>query len=109
MRPFLLATAALSLVSLSFGHLTPNSLKFSKSGPYHPGDTVTVSFNVDVAHGVIDFDFSVNGGKAWTSLKAGMAAKSTGPYTYKWTVGTDTTSHGFLRVCQENGTKCISA
>lgn len=108
MRRFLIATAALSLVSLSWGHLTPGSLKFSRPGPYHPGDTVTVSFGVDVPHGVVDIDFSLNG-KTWTMLKSGMQASSRTTYNYKWTVGTDTTSHGKIRICQENGTKCTNA
>jgi hypothetical protein len=108
MRPFLSAIIALNLISISWGHFTPGSLKFSRSGPYHPGDTVTVSFGVDIPHGVIDIDFTPNG-KTWTMLKSGMVAKSKMTYTYKWTVGTDTTSRGKLRICQENGTKCTNA
>lgn len=108
MRPFLSAIAALSLVSLSWGHLVPGSLKFARSGPYHPGDTVTVSFGVEVVHGGVDIDFTPNG-KTWTMLKSNMTAKSRMTYTYKWTVGTDTTSRGRLRICQENGTKCTNA
>ncbi|MBW8888960.1 MAG: hypothetical protein JF616_14495 [Fibrobacteres bacterium] len=108
MRRFLIAIAALSLVSMSWGHFTPGSLKFSRPSPYHPGDTVTVSYAVEVVHGVIDIDFSLNG-KTWTSVKSGIAAKSKMTYTYKWTVGQDTTSHGKLRICQENGTKCTNA
>ena len=107
MRRFLIATAALSLVSQSWGHLTPGSLKFSRPSPYHPGDTVTVSFGVDIVHGNVDIDFW--NGKVWTSVKSGMSAKSKGTATYKWTVGQDTTTHGKLRICQENGTKCTNA
>ncbi len=108
MRRFPFAMIAMSMVSLSWGHFVPGSLKFSRPSPYHPGDTVTVSFGVDQPHGVIDIDFSLNG-KTWTSVKAGMAAKSKMTYTYKWTVGQDTTTHGKLRICQENGTKCTNA
>jgi len=108
MRRFLFAILAVSLVSLSWGHFVPGSLKFSRPSPYHPGDTVTVSYGVDVPHGVIDIDFSLNG-KTWTSVKSGIAAKSKMTYTYKWTVGQDTTTHGKLRICQENGTKCTNA
>jgi hypothetical protein len=108
MRRFHFAIAALTLVSLSWGHLVPGSLKFSRPWPYHPDDTVTVSFGVEQPHGVVDIDFSLNG-KVWTSVKAGMSASTEMTYSYRWKVGKDTTSHGKLRICQENGTKCTNA
>jgi hypothetical protein len=107
MPRFLLAAAACA-VSLSYGHLVPNSLKFSRSAPYKPGDTVTVSFGVDVPHNGVNVDFSLDG-KAWTTLKANMPAPSRTTYSYKWTVGKDTTQHGKIRICQMNGTTCTNA
>jgi hypothetical protein len=106
MPRFLLATALAT--SLSFGHLTPNSLKFSRSAPYKPGDTVTVSFAVDVPHNGVNVDFSPDG-KAWTTLKSNMPAPSRTTYSYKWIVGKDTTQHGKIRICQMNGSTCTNA
>jgi hypothetical protein len=109
MRRVLLATLAFAVsVSISWGHLTSGSLKFSRQGPYHPGDTLTISFRVGVIHGNCNIDLRLDG-KKWTSLKANLPAPAVQTYTYKWTVGTDTTSRGKIRICQLNGSTCTDA
>jgi hypothetical protein len=102
MRRFSLATAALALAATSWGHLTPGSLKFSRPGPYRPGDTLTVSFGVDVPHGGCNVDLTLDG-KKFTTIKANISAPSKQTYKYKWTVGQDTSSKAKIRICQMGG------
>jgi hypothetical protein len=109
MRRVLFATAALALVTTSWGHLLAGTLKLSRTGPYHPGDTLTVSFGVDIPHpGGCNVDLSLDG-KTWKTIKASIPAKTKQTYFYKWTVGADTSSHGRLRICQMNGKQCTDA
>jgi hypothetical protein len=109
MRRFLFATAALALITSSWGHLTPGSLKFSRQGPYRPGDTLTISFGVDQPHGGCNVDLTLDG-KKFTTIKANISAPSKQTYKYKWTVGQDTTSKGKIRICQMGGsTPCTDA
>lgn len=104
----LLATAVVTFTSLPWAHLTSGTLKLSRSGPYHPGDTLTISFGVDIPHSGCNIDLTLDG-KKWTTLKANMPAPSRQTYSYKWTVGPDTTSKGKIRICQMNGTTCTNA
>jgi hypothetical protein len=108
MRRVFLASIALALVTSSWGHLVSNSLKLSRSGPYRPGDTLTVSFGVDVPHAGCNVDLRLDG-KKWQTIKSNISAPSKQTYSYKWTVGKDTTNIGRLRICQLNGTTCTDA
>lgn len=109
MRRVLFATVAFAIATSSWGHLVSNSLKLSRTGPYHPGDTLTVTFGVDQPHSGCNIDLTLDG-KKWTSLKSNMPAASKQNYSYKWTVGQDTTSKGKIRICQmDNGSVCTDA
>lgn len=109
MRRVLLATAVLALATVSWGHLTPGSLKFSRPGPYRPGDTLTISFGVDIPHGGCNVDLALDG-KKFTTIKANISAPSKQTYKFKWTVGQDTSSKAKIRICQMGGsTPCTDA
>jgi hypothetical protein len=109
MRRFLFATAVIAFAASSWGHLTPGSLKFSRPAPYHPGDTLTISFGVDVPHGGYNVDLTLDG-KKFTTIKANISAPSKQTYKYKWTVGQDTSSKAKIRICQMGGsTPCTDA
>jgi hypothetical protein len=109
MRRVLFATAVLAIAASSWAHLVPGSLKFSRPGPYHPGDTLTISFGVDVPHGGYNVDLTLDG-KKFTTIKANIAAPSKQTYKYKWTVGQDTSSKAKIRICQMGGsTPCTDA
>jgi hypothetical protein len=109
MRRVLSATILFVFITASWGHLVPGSLKFSRPGPYHPGDTLTISFGVDVPHGGCNVDLSLDG-KKFTTLKSNISAPSKQTYKYKWTVGQDTSSKAKIRICQMGGsTPCTDA
>ena len=92
--------AILAGVGIAGAHLTANSLKLSGTGPYHPGETVTVTWGVAQAHDGINVDFSSDG-KTWTSLKGNLSKSEA---TYRWTVPQTLTQQGRIRICQMQGT-----
>jgi hypothetical protein len=104
MHRSLIATAAFVLATSAWAHLTPNSLKPTGGATYHPGDTVTVSWNVDIVHDGFNVDFSSDSGKTWTTSLANLPDKTTGAHTAKWIVPNKPTQHGRLRLCQKQGT-----
>jgi hypothetical protein len=103
MRRILIPIFFSACAGAGWAHLKPNSLTLSGSGPYHPGDTVTVAWGVDIPHDGINVDFTSNGGKSWTTVKANMAARSGGNYSYKWAVPDSATENGKIRICQKQG------
>ncbi len=110
MRPIYFLSAVLSLASLPWAHLTPNSFKTSKAGPYKAGDTITVTYGIGVTHGGVNVDFSSNGGNTWTTIKANLPGGNSGNSSYKWPVTQGPTQQGKLRICQMGGsTPCVDA
>lgn len=110
MRHAFLLSTVLTLVSMPWAHLVPNSFKLSKAGPYHNGDTITLTYGIDVTHGGVNVDFSSDGGNTWTTIKANLPAGSKGNSSYKWPVTQSATQQGKLRICQMGGsTPCTNA
>lgn len=99
----LIATAAFVFAVSTWAHLTPNSLKPTGGATYHPGDTVMVSWNVDIAHDGFNVDFSSDSGKTWTTSLSNLPDKSTGAHSAKWIVPQKPTQRGRLRLCQKQG------
>jgi hypothetical protein len=56
----------------------------------------------------MDIDYSKDGGTTWTSVKANYQAVA-GDNTFNWTVPSDATTKGKIRVCLGAGLSCADA
>jgi hypothetical protein len=92
-----------------FAHLEPGSLKPTGGLAYTAGETVTVTWGVEVAHQEgIEVALSVDGGKTWKTIRSTGDEGKTG--AYRWTVPATPSKQAKLRICQtQNSPKCTDA
>lgn len=105
---------AAAVTAMAFGgakaHLVAGSLAPKGGQSFKPGETVTVTWGVDVPHKEgIDVALSVDGGRTWTTLRSNQSDEDKNG-TYRWTVPPTPTLRGRLRICQtEKSPKCTDA
>lgn len=106
-----IAVALMGLVSGGArAHLVAGSLSPKGGQSFKPGETVTVTWSVDVPHREgIDVALSVDGGRTWATIRSNQADENKSG-TYKWTVPSMATTQARLRICQtQNSPKCKDA
>lgn len=106
----MIAAALIALVSGARAHLVAGSLVPKGGQVFRPGESVTVTWGVDVPHREgIDLALSLDGGRTWATIRSNLADEDKGG-TYKWTVPPTPTTRARLRICQtEKSPKCTDA
>ena len=101
---FILVSASMASAHLQEGSLTPKggeTLVF--------GSKVEISWTQNTGHdGLYDLYYSRNGGSSWTEFVGHWQGPKTDntKVTYSWTVPSQATTQGQLRVCQLAGGEC---
>jgi hypothetical protein len=105
----LAAGCVLMAAGMANAHLLDGSLSVKGGETFTAGQVVPVKWNVNVLHdGKMDIDYSKDGGTTWTSVKANYPAVA-GDNTFNWTVPSDATTKGKIRVCLGAGSPCSEA
>ncbi len=99
---FLLATLAMYQAE---AHVTLNNPSGGET--FSPGETVTVEWQMTVAHNLQNWDlyFSSNGGGTWVAIKMDIPPTSFEPgtvMTFAWLVPPTQTFQGQIRIVQDN-------
>jgi hypothetical protein len=106
MKKFVLVALLLSIagwVASPLAHMTPGSLKINNgSTSLTGGTTAAVKWNTSITHNsTYKIAFSKDNGATWTPVTTITGQDgSTGEKTYTWTVPTEATTQGKLRVNQ---------
>jgi len=106
-------SGALSLtLGLASAHLVAGSLKPVGSETFTTGATAEISWTQTVAHdGKYDIYYSKDGGTNWVKFVASQQFSKSGntKVTYSWTVPSEATTTGMIRVCQlgQSNPECI--
>jgi len=101
-----MATLCMALAATTFAHIKPGSLSIKSGTTYTQGQKVSISWSASIDHNKSSYDiwYSPDAGKNWTSLKKGIpGAANNVPVTYDWTVPSQPTTAGMIRVFQVFG------
>jgi hypothetical protein len=98
-------TSFLFATTLSFAHIDKTSLSVKGGETFKAQEKVTVTWNAAANndHNMASWTFwySKDGGTTWTSVKSAIPGKaSTATISYEWTVPSDSTRLGKIRVHQ---------
>jgi len=94
---FLVAAAA------AFAHIKPGSLNLKSGMTYTAGQKLTLSWSASIDHNMSNYNlwYSSDAGKNWTTVKMGIPGKASNVLvTYDWTVPSEPTTTGMIRVFQ---------
>lgn len=98
--------ACLLIASGAFAHIKPGSFSVASGTVYTVGQNVTLSWSASIDHNMSAYNlwYSTDSGKSWTTVKSGIPGKASNVLvTYQWTVPTQPTKKGMLRVFQVFG------
>ncbi|MEN9309450.1 MAG: hypothetical protein RL173_3382 [Fibrobacterota bacterium] len=98
-----LTAFCLALTAMAFAHIKPGSLSIKSGTTYTQGQKVSISWSASIDHNKSGYDlwYSPDAGKNWTSLKTGIpGAANNVLVTYEWTVPSQPTTTGMIRVFQ---------
>lgn len=102
----------LAVVVAASAHIKPGSLSIKSGTTYKPGQKVSLSWSASIDHNKSNYNlwYSPDSGKSWTSIKTGIpGAVSNVLVTYEWTVPTQPTTKGMIRVFQTFGGNVASS
>jgi len=101
-----IAAYCLVIACASWGHIQSGSFSVKSGTVYTPGQNVTLSWSASIDHNKSNYNlwFSSDSGKTWTTVKSGIPGQAAGVLVnYSWTVPSQPTTKGMLRVFQVFG------
>jgi len=96
----------LVVAAAAWAHIKPGSFSVQNGMVYTPGQIVTLAWTASIDHNMSNYDlwYSADSGKTWTTVKSGIPGKAANVLvTYAWTVPSQPTTKGMLRVFQVFG------
>ena len=96
----------LVLAVAAFAHIKSGSFSVKSGTVYTEGQSVTLSWTASIDHNKSNYNlwYSSDSGKTWTTVKMGIPGQTAGVLvTYAWTVPSQPTNTGMLRVFQVFG------
>jgi len=96
----------LSLSVAVFAHIKPGSLSVKSGTVWTSGQVVSLSWSASIDHNKSSYTlwYSPDSGKTWNTVKTGIPGQAAGvAVVYSWTVPTEPTTKGMIRVFQVFG------